>query len=513
MIEDTLKQSFAKDVTLLKKIGIHVIIVHGGGKEITKIADAFGIETKFINGMRYTDSSMIHAVVMGLTMLNKQISSYISQNLGNAIGLCGGDSNLLLTHPIDRETLGYVGKVKHVNVPLIEKLIASDMIPVIAPFGIGEDKKFYNINADLAASAIATALKAEKLVYLSDIEGVQDGKELIPTLTRTIVKKLFEENKVSGGMIPKIESAFEALSKGVNLSNTQLNDILDLAIDLKAKRLQGLNEKSILGKSVALIFQKPSLRTRVSFEVAVNELGGFPIVLAQESIGIAQRESAHDIANTLFGYVHFIVARVFNHRILEDFTAEATCPIINALSDLNHPCQVLADLLTLKEKGKLFQNVKIAYIGDGNNVANSWLEAASIFSMDLNIICPNGYEPNLDFLKLAQTNKQTHVSVSNNLNLANSADVLYTDVWTSMGNENETAQRQKIFRNFQLNADLVKKAKKDALIMHCLPAHIGEEITEEVLYSSQSVVFRQAENRLHVQKALLTMLNKWNYKN
>ncbi|MGQ9805170.1 MAG: acetylglutamate kinase [Chlorobiales bacterium] len=216
MVDENLKHTFAKDVTMLKKLGIHIVVVHGGGKEITKIADAFGIETKFINGLRYTDEKMLEAVVMGLCSLNKEVTSLITKNGGNGIGLCGTDAALIKTKRLQGEVdLGFVGEVTSVNTALLELLMKHEMIPVVAPIGMGEQGELYNINADAVASAIAIALKAEKLVYLSDIEGVMVDGARVPSLNKSQSNTLIAEGKIYGGMIPKVQSAFEAIESGV----------------------------------------------------------------------------------------------------------------------------------------------------------------------------------------------------------------------------------------------------------------------------------------------------------
>ena len=216
MVEEHLKHTFAKDVTMLKKLGINIVVVHGGGKEITKIAEAFGIETKFINGLRYTDEKMLEAVLMGLCSLNKEVSGLITKNSGNAIGLCGTDAGLVKAKKIQSDVdLGFVGEVTSVNTQLLELLMKNDMIPVVAPIGMGERGELYNINADSVASAIAVALKAEKLVYLSDIEGVMVDGARVPSLNKSQSNALIAEGKIYGGMIPKVQSAFEAIESGV----------------------------------------------------------------------------------------------------------------------------------------------------------------------------------------------------------------------------------------------------------------------------------------------------------
>jgi acetylglutamate kinase len=216
MVEEHLKHTFAKDVTMLKKLGINIVVVHGGGKEITKIAEAFKIETQFINGLRYTDEKMLEAVLMGLCSLNKEVAGLITKNSGNAIGLCGTDAGLIKAKKIQSEVdLGFVGEVTSVNTSLLELLMKNEMIPVVAPIGMGERGELYNINADSVASAIAVALKAEKLVYLSDIEGVMVDGVRVPSLNKSQSNALIAEGKIYGGMIPKVQSAFEAIESGV----------------------------------------------------------------------------------------------------------------------------------------------------------------------------------------------------------------------------------------------------------------------------------------------------------
>jgi acetylglutamate kinase len=216
MVEEHLKHTFAKDVTMLKKLGINIVVVHGGGKEITKIAEAFKIETQFINGLRYTDEKMLEAVLMGLCSLNKEVSGLITKNSGNAIGLCGTDAGLVKAKKIQSDVdLGFVGEVISVNTQLLELLMKNEMIPVVAPIGMGERGELYNINADSVASAIAVALKAEKLVYLSDIEGVMVDGARVPSLNKSQSNALIAEGKIYGGMIPKVQSAFEAIESGV----------------------------------------------------------------------------------------------------------------------------------------------------------------------------------------------------------------------------------------------------------------------------------------------------------
>jgi ornithine carbamoyltransferase len=271
--------------------------------------------------------------------------------------------------------------------------------------------------------------------------------------------------------------------------------------------LKNSDAKPLAGKHVTLLFQKPSLRTRVSFEVAVSQLGGTSLYLSNEGVGIGERESVPDIAKVLSSYSDCIVARLFDHDMLLGLAKDSSVPVINALTDRSHPCQILADLYTIRQHGKLVPGLKIVFIGDGNNVAHSWLEMAAIFPMHLAIAAPNGYHPDKAILDYANASGISTIEILDDPQIAaDSADVIYTDVWTSMGQESEQLERMKIFKPYQVNKKLLQLAHPNALVMHCLPAHRGEEITNEAMESHNSVVFDQAENRLHVQKAILATL-------
>lgn len=291
----------------------------------------------------------------------------------------------------------------------------------------------------------------------------------------------------------------------------QLEDFLELSAKLKRKfRKKGANKPLLKGKSLAMVFNKPSLRTRVSFEMAMVQLGGYAFYLSPTEIKLGSRESVPDVARVLSGYVDGIMARVFEHDHILQLAHYATVPVINGLSDYNHPAQGLADLFTIWEcKGRL-DGLKLAYVGDGNNVTRSLLFGAMKLGMNMAVASPAGYTLTADDLQLAETMKRTDkqtIELSDDPTLAVSeADIIYTDVWTSMGQEAETAERLKVFPPYQINQELVSKAKPDCLVMHCLPAHRGEEITNEVADGPNSVIFPQAENRLHAQKAILVRL-------
>lgn len=265
---------------------------------------------------------------------------------------------------------------------------------------------------------------------------------------------------------------------------------------------QKKNAPKLKGKSIALIFEKESTRTRISFEVAVARLGGTAIYLGQNSSQISRGESYADTARVLSRYLNGLVMRTFSQDSLEELASHATVPVINGLTDEHHPCQLLADLMTVLEKKKGFSKLTIAYVGDGNNMTNSWMEAAAILGFRLNVACPKGYGPDAEILDRCRK----HVTLSGSAaDAVAGADVVNTDTWFSMGQE-VADEKRRAFSGFQVNSELLKKAKSDAIVMHCLPAHRGEEITDEVLDGPQSVVFDEAENRLYAQMALLEKL-------
>lgn len=287
-------------------------------------------------------------------------------------------------------------------------------------------------------------------------------------------------------------------------------NLFNLASDLKSKYRNKEEFKPFNNHSLAMVFAKPSARTRVSFETGFSWMGGHAIYLAPQDIGLGKRESASDLAQLFSRYNDMIMARVFNHQDMLDFEKHATVPVINGLTDYNHPCQILADIFTVWEQKKdSFDNLKIVYLGDGNNIVNSWVRLASVLPFEFVCVCPEGYSPDADTIKLANDVGISNISVSHSLDSVHNADVIYTDVWASMGQKEEIDERIKIFSPFQVNSDLVKNAKDDYLFMHCLPADRGREVTDNVIDSENSIVFEQAENRLHMQNAIMvTLCNK-----
>jgi ornithine carbamoyltransferase len=291
-----------------------------------------------------------------------------------------------------------------------------------------------------------------------------------------------------------------------DLTREQLEEILTLAQRLKADRKSGWPHPLLAGKTLAMIFEKPSLRTRVTFEVGIAQLGGHAVYLAPQDIGLGTRETVADVAQNLSRWVDLIMARTFSHSTIIELAQAAAVPVINALSDLLHPCQILADCLTLIEQRGRLDGLKVAFIGDGNNVVNSWINAASKFPFAFALACPAGYEPDANVLARARKNGAQVMITQSVEDAVRGADAVYTDVWISMGQEQETVLRRQAFEEYQVNAKVMALAKNEALVMHCLPAHRGEEITADVLESPRSVVLEQAENRLHIQKAIMVWL-------
>jgi len=292
-----------------------------------------------------------------------------------------------------------------------------------------------------------------------------------------------------------------------DLTKDEIQEIFTLATTLKQRLQQRVPFIPLAGKTLAMIFEKPSLRTRVTFEAGMTQLGGYAIFMGPSDISMGVRETVADVAKNLERWVNGIMARTFSHETVVAMAREASIPVINGLTDRLHPCQVLSDCFTLNEKLGDLSGVKVAFLGDGNNVAHSWIYAAARLGVRLSIACPRGYEPLTEIVKEGQAEVGDNIRVTHDIAEAlDGADVVYTDVWASMGKENEAEQRRKVFMPYQVNREAVVLARPKALVMHCLPAHRGEEITDDVIDGPQSIVFDQAENRLHVQKAILTLL-------
>lgn len=291
---------------------------------------------------------------------------------------------------------------------------------------------------------------------------------------------------------------------------TELEDIFELTAELKEKTKRREEHHLCKDLTMSMIFAKPSARTRISFETGMYQLGGYALYLSPNDIGIGKREAVKDIAQVVSRYNDIIMARLFEHKHMEVMAKHASVPVINGLTDYNHPCQIMADIFTVKEHRKNLKDIKIVYIGDGNNVANSWINLASKLPMHLVLCSPSGYEPDQNTMKNAKNASISEIELLTDPKAAvKDADVVYTDVWASMGMEVEAKARRKVFLPYQVNSDLMEHAGKNALVMHCLPAHRGDEITDDVIDGPQSIVFDEAENRMHVQKAIIVkLLNK-----
>lgn len=295
------------------------------------------------------------------------------------------------------------------------------------------------------------------------------------------------------------------LLKMLDLSKEEIIDILNLADQLKYELKHGIPHPHLQGKTLGMIFQKASTRTRVSFETGMYQLGGYPLFLSANDLQIGRGEPVEDTARVLSRYLDGIMIRTFAQKEVDDLASYGSIPIINGLTDFAHPCQVLADLMTIREHKGSFDGLKMCYIGDGNNMANSLIVGGLKVGMRVSIACPDAYQPDAEVLKFA--NASSGFMMTNSpAEAAKDADILLTDVWASMGQEGEAAQRRKDFEGYQINDELMAAAKPDAMVMHCLPAHRGEEITAEVFEAHADEIFDEAENRLHAQKAVLVKL-------
>ncbi len=292
-----------------------------------------------------------------------------------------------------------------------------------------------------------------------------------------------------------------------DFSSEEIKETFELAKKVKRYVKEGKEYLPLKGKTMAMIFAKPSARTRVSFETGMTQLGGHAIFLGPNDIGIGKREAIKDIARVISRYDDIIMARLFDHAHILELAEYSSVPVINGLTDLNHPCQVMSDIFTVLEHRGNLDNLKVAFVGDGNNVANSWINLAARLSMHFVLASPCGYDPDPVILENSRNiGLSTIETVHNPVDAVKNADVIYTDVWASMGQEAEKEKRMKDFLPFQVNGELIKHAKPDVKIMHCLPAHRGDEITDEVIDSPNSIIFDEAENRMHVQKAIILKL-------
>ena len=293
----------------------------------------------------------------------------------------------------------------------------------------------------------------------------------------------------------------------LDLSVEEIDALLARASALKEKWKEGVLQPTLAGRTLGLLFDKPSTRTRVSFEVAMYQLGGQVVFMSSKETQLSRDESLQDTALVLSRYIDGLVVRTYDDDNLQELARHAEISVINGLTDLYHPCQVLGDILTIREKKTDLQALQVAWVGDGNNVAHSWINAAARLNFQLSLACPAGYEPKKEILQEGQELAGDRIHFSHDpVQAVRNADVINTDVWTSMGQEEERQERLAAFKNYQLNAALVREAKPDVVVMHCLPAHRGEEITDEVMDGPNSAIFDQAENRMHLQRALLDWL-------
>jgi len=294
-----------------------------------------------------------------------------------------------------------------------------------------------------------------------------------------------------------------------DFNEVELYGMLMLARELKEKQKQGISHKLLDGKSVALIFEKASTRTRVSFEVGVFQLGGHGLFMSSGTSQMGRGEPIKDSARVMSRYCDGVMIRTFGQEIVDEFARYSDVPVINGLTDLFHPCQIMADLLTVIEHKKTYEGLKFAWVGDGNNMANTWIEAAAIFGFELTLACPKGYEPDAKVMEWAQAKAPGLISLTNDPKQAVAgADVINTDVWASMGQEAEQKEREAAFVGYCLDDELLSLAHPDSIVLHCLPAHRGEEISDAVIEGKHSVVWDEAENRLHIQKAIMATLIK-----
>ena len=295
----------------------------------------------------------------------------------------------------------------------------------------------------------------------------------------------------------------------IDLTREDFEELFERAIELKKRYKNGIADKPLAGKTLGLIFDKPSTRTRLSFEGAMVQLGGTPIFISAKDTQIARNEPVRDTARVLSRYLDGLAIRTYSQDLLKEFAEFTNIPVINALTDLFHPCQVLSDIMTVIEIKGDYKDIRIAWVGDGNNVAHSWINAATVLDLNLVLACPDKYSPRRDVMEKALERGVGKIAVTSNpVEAVKDADVIYTDVWASMGQENEHGKRKHVFEAFQVDQALLKNASQDVIVMHCLPAHRGEEISENVLEGPNSVVWDQAENKLHMHKAILDVLLK-----
>ena len=292
-----------------------------------------------------------------------------------------------------------------------------------------------------------------------------------------------------------------------DLSNSEFNELMDLSKWIKNQFAQNSSFNPLKNKTMAMVFAKPSARTRISFETGFFRLGGHALFLGPNDIGIGKRESVADVARVLSKFNDIIMARLFDHNHILELSKHASVPVINGLTDHNHPCQIMADIFTVIEKKGSLKDLKISYIGDGNNIVHSWLELCMVLPLNFHIICPESFKPDMSLYDAAKSIGLSNIEIHHDPTVGiQQSDVVYTDVWASMGQKEEADERRKVFEKYQVNSKLMQHANSDAIFMHCLPAERGVEVTDSVCDSKQSVIFDQAENRMHAQNAIILRL-------
>ena len=292
-----------------------------------------------------------------------------------------------------------------------------------------------------------------------------------------------------------------------DLSKAEFEELMENAKIVKSKFKHNDDYHPLSNKTMAMVFAKPSARTRISFETGFYRLGGHALFLGPNDIGIGKRESVADVARVLSRFNDIIMARLFDHNHILELAEYADVPVINGLTDFNHPCQIMADIFTVIEKKGDISNLKISYVGDGNNIVHSWLELAMVIPINFTVICPESFKPDMDLFDKVKNKGLSNVEISHEpFSGVKGSDVVYTDVWASMGQKEEAEERRRVFKNFQVNSDLMSRANSDAIFMHCLPAERGVEVTDSVCDSPNSVIFDQAENRMHAQNAIILKL-------
>jgi ornithine carbamoyltransferase len=517
--------ALAQDVLLLRSVGVRCVLVHGGGPQVDTMLRRVGKEPEFKDGLRVTDAETLEIVRMVLVgKINRDLVATINSQAGDepvAVGVSGEDAGLLTVTPAN-SALGFVGNVTSVRAELIHRLLDDGLTPVISTVGANAEGQPYNVNADEAARAIAVAMNAEKIVREHARSSPHFGRTSRPDRARERrqghdpqakglrgrgrSRRQFRTHHRWAGAPLAAYRAFDRSwrrndgSQGEELVKhlLSLRDLTAADIEWILAAAERPAPRRLDGKGVALYFEKPSARTRNSMELATAQLGGHPVYLQPAELGIGTRESIADVTNTLACYHAIIAARVFDHGLLQQMAAVSAAPVVNLLSGSDHPLQALADLLTIKQLLGRLQGVKVAFIGEGNNVSRSLAEGCALVGAQFTIASPQGHGLE-DMRRVRQ--------VADPEEAVDGANIVYTDVWVSMGGE-DSDERRAAFEPYQVNEALMARAA-DAWFLHCLPARRGEEVTAPVIDGPRSAVWRQAENRMHTARgAMIWMLEQ-----